>query len=214
MQAFLKASDLKPIAQHLADVDPALADVLKELGPPPLWKRSANFSTLIRILLEQQVSLSSAAATYKRLSTACKGRVTAARIGELGSDALRELGFTRQKARYAVALAADVTSGRLVVGRLRDLPDDEVMAQITRCLGFGVWSAQVFLLLALTRPDVLPVGDLALVKGLHELDGGEYGSVDALISRTELWRPYRGVATRMVWQFYLTNRNRIGEMSG
>ena len=86
------------------------------------------------------------------------------------------------------------------------------MSQITGCLGFGVWSANVFLLLALARPDVLPLGDLALVKGMNELDGGNYENVDALLLRAEMWRPYRAVATRMIWQLYLTNRNRLAEM--
>ena len=105
-------------------------------------------------------------------------------------------------------------AGRFQVGALRHLPDDEAMSQITGCLGFGVWSANVFLLLALARPDVLPMGDLALVKGMQELDGGNYEEPEVLLSRAERWRPYRGVATRMIWQLYLTNRNRLGEMSG
>lgn len=214
MQTTLKASDLKPAAQQLADIDPALRDVLERHGPPPLWKRPATFSTLVHVLLEQQVSLVSAMATFKRLNAACEGRVTAPRVRNLGPHELRGLGFTRQKARYATALAADVVAGRFQVGTLRHLPDDEAMSQITGCLGFGAWSANVFLLLALARPDVLPLGDLALVKGMHELDGGNYEDVEALLSRAERWRPYRGVATRMIWQLYLTNRNRLDEMPG
>ncbi|MAI34753.1 MAG: hypothetical protein CBE00_10475 [Planctomycetaceae bacterium TMED240] len=214
MPVTLKASDLKAATQHLAEIDAALGDVLKRLGPPPMWKRPATFSTLVHVLLEQQVSLVSAKATFKRLNAACGGRVTAPRVEELGQDALRELGFTRQKARYATVLAADTVAGRFQVGALRHLPDDEAMSQITGCLGFGVWSANVFLLLALARPDVLPMGDLALVKGMQELDGGNYEEPEVLLSRAERWRPYRGVATRMIWQLYLTNRNRLGEMSG
>ncbi len=214
MQTTLKASDLKPAAEQLADVDAALSDVLERHGPPPLWKRPATFSTLVHVLLEQQVSLVSARATFKRLNVACDGRVTAPRLRNLGTHALRELGFTRQKARYATALAADVEAGRFRVGSLRHLTDDEAVSQITGCLGFGTWSANVFLLLALARPDVLPLGDLALVHGMHELDGGNYENVDALLSRAERWRPYRGVATRMIWQLYLTNRNRLAEMPG
>lgn len=214
MPRTLKASDLKAAAEQLADIDPALSDVLARYGPPPLWKRPATFSTLVHVLLEQQVSLVSAMATFKRLKAVCEGRVTASRVTNLGTDVLREIGFTRQKARYAIALAADVEAGRFQVGTLRHLSDDEAMSQITGCLGFGVWSANVFLLLALARPDVLPLGDLALVKGMNELDGGNYENVDALLARAEKWRPYRGVATRMIWQLYLTNRNRLAEMPG
>ena len=214
MQTTLRASDLTAATKYLADIDADLSDVLTRLGPPPLWKRPATFATLVHILLEQQVSLVSAMATFKRLNAACQGRVTALRVRDLGQNSLRDLGFTRQKARYATALAADVATGRFRVGSLRHLPDDEAMSQITGCLGFGAWSANVFLLLALSRPDVLPLGDLALIKGMHELDGGHYEEVDALLARAEMWRPYRGVATRMIWQLYLTNRNRLDEMPG
>ena len=111
MQTTLKASDLKAAPQYLADIDADLSGVLTRLGPPPLWKRPATFATLVHILLEQQVSLVSAMATFKRLNAACQGRVTALRVRGLGQDSLRELGFTRQKARYATALAADVATG-------------------------------------------------------------------------------------------------------
>ncbi len=84
MQTTLKASDLKPAAQQLADIDPALREVLERHGPPPLWKRPATFSTLVHVLLEQQVSLVSAMATFKRLNAACEGRVTAPRVRNLG----------------------------------------------------------------------------------------------------------------------------------
>lgn len=212
MQRTLKSSDLKRAAGQLARIDPALGRVLKLHGPPPLWKRPATFATLVHVLLEQQVSIVSALATFKRLSDACDGRVTAPRVAELGEDGLRALGFTRQKARYAAVLAAKVVAGRFQVGSLRHLPDEQVAMQITQCLGFGAWSANVFLLLALARPDVLPLGDLALVKGMHELDGGNYEEPNDLVARAEPWRPYRGVATRMIWQLYLTNRNRLEQM--
>ena len=106
MPKTLKASDVKAAAEQLACVDPALSDVLARHGPPPLWKRPASFSTLVHVLLEQQVSLVSASATFKRLNAACEGRVTASRVTHLGTDVLREIGFTRQKARYATALVA------------------------------------------------------------------------------------------------------------
>ena len=214
MQSMLNPSDLKRAARHLARLDPALGEVLKCHGPPPLWKRPATFATMVHVLLEQQVSLVSAMATFKRLEIACQGRVTANRVCDLGEGTLRKLGLTRQKSRYASALAREVRAGSFKVGRLRHMADEQAKAEITQRIGFGNWSADVFLLLALARPDVIPLGDLALVKGMHELDGGNYEQCDDLLTRAERWRPFRGVATRMIWQLYLINRNRLDQMPG
>ena len=214
MQPILNSSELKRAAQRLARIDPALGEVLKCHGPPPLWKRPATFATMVHVLLEQQVSLVSAMATFKRLEAACQGRVTANRVCDLGESALRKLGLTRQKSRYAAALAAEVRAGHFKIGRLRHMADEQARAEIMQRIGFGNWSADVFLLLALARPDVIPLGDLALVKGMHELDGGNYEQVDELLARAERWRPFRGVATRMIWQLYLINRNRLDQMAG
>jgi len=111
-------------------------------------------------------------------------------------------------------LAADVAGGRFRIGSLRHFDDDGVRASITAWLGFGNWSADVFLLMALARPDVIPPGDLAVIKGMHELEGGDYESADAVLARASCWRPCRSVATRMIWQLYLANRNRLEQMTG
>lgn len=205
----LDRTRLHDAAEALAKVDPRLREVLQQLGPPPLWKRPATFGTLVHILFEQQVSLDSAKATFERLKDACGGRVTAEQVVALRESGLRELGITRQKSRYAFQLAEDVANGGFLIGALRHADDGEVRRRITGRLGLGPWTADVFLLMALARPDVLPVGDLALVKGLGELDSRGFNDQQSLIERAEKWRPYRSVATRMVWQFYLANRNRL-----
>lgn len=203
----LDDQSIKHAAQELAGTDPALGRVLDQHGPPPLWKRPATFATLVRIILEQQVSLASAFSTFGKLKAACGGNVSAGAIKQLGDQGLRSVGFSRQKSRYAVALADDVLTGQFKVGSLRHRDDDEVRQQITARLGLGDWSADVFLMMALCRPDVLPTGDLGLVKGMTELDGGEYATKEKVVERAEVWRPYRSVACRMVWQLYLGNRN-------
>ena len=104
------------------------------------------------------------------------------------------------------ALANDVVQGRFVVGRLTHLEDDVVRLQITSRLGLGNWSADIYLLMSLCRPDVFPTGDLALVKGLEEIDETPYPSLELLMRRAETWRPFRSVATRMIWQHYLARR--------
>lgn len=206
-----KVSTLDVAALHrsaavLAESDRHLADVLDRLGPPPLWKRSASFGTFVRIILEQQVSLASAKSTYDKLANNGSGTVTPGQVEDLGQAGLRQLGITRQKSRYLYALARDVNAGEFRIGGLRHRTDDQIRVEITARLGLGQWSADIFLLLALSRPDVLPVGDLALVKGMQELDGGTYEEPQQLVSRAQAWRPYRSVATRMIWQLYLHNR--------
>ena len=196
-------TSIRRAAKRLAKSDGALANVLAEFGTPPLWKRPANFATLVRIILEQQVSLASAKSTYEKLRSACGGRVTAQKLAALERDGLRSIGFSRQKTRYALALAEDVITKRFVVGRLARMSDQQATKAITERLGLGAWSAEVYLMMALLRPDVFPVGDLAIVKGIEMMDGRTYDSPEEILQRTDPWRPYRSVAARMIWQLYL-----------
>tara|TARA_R110002049_G_scaffold4601_5_gene32109 strand:- start:157828 stop:158448 length:621 start_codon:yes stop_codon:yes gene_type:complete len=190
-------------AARLAKRDPALASVYDRLGPPPYWQRPATFATFIRIILEQQVALKAAWSTYNQLQQACEGRVSPPKIMALGESGLRQLGFSRQKARYSNALAENVESKTFRIGSLRHQDDEEARRRIVAQLGLGNWSADIFLLMALRRTDIFPVGDLAIVKGISQLDNRQYTSTDEIIRRAESWRPFRSVATRMIWQFYL-----------
>ncbi|TWT49337.1 DNA-3-methyladenine glycosylase [Rubripirellula amarantea] len=193
-------------AKTLARRDPNLAKVLRQHGPPPLWKRPATLSTFVRIILEQQVSLASAKSTFDKFCTACNDNVTPQAIIEVGDAGLRGIGFSRQKARYSLSLAEDVAERRFQIGRLRHLSDEAVRQQITSRLGMGDWTADVFLIMGLLRPDVFPIGDLALVNGIKTIDAVAYADRQAILDRAESWRPYRSVATRMIWQDYLSRR--------
>ncbi|OYP28514.1 hypothetical protein CGZ80_26610 [Rhodopirellula sp. MGV] len=195
-------------AVELAKRDPALQTVLDRFGPPPLLRRPATFATLVHIILEQQVSVESAKSTNDKLTAHCGGRVSPQSILELDEDGLRQLGFSRQKAHYAVGLARDCVSGVFKVDSLSRLPDERVRELIVQRKGLGNWSADVFMMMGLLRPDILPVGDLAFVKGLGEIDQCEYAGNDQIIERAELWRPLRSIATRMVWQWYVQQRGR------
>ncbi|MCC9600400.1 DNA-3-methyladenine glycosylase 2 family protein [Stieleria sp. JC731] len=195
-------------AAELARRDPALRPILQRFGPPPLLKRPATFATLVHIILEQQVSVESAKSTNDRLAARCEGKVTPDRIAQLGEEGLRSLGFSRQKARYAVGLACDCIDGTFKPAAFPKLPDDQVRELIVQRKGLGNWSADVFMMMGLLRPDILPVGDLAFVKGLCEIDDCQYSDTDEIIERAELWRPLRSIATRMVWQWYVQQRGR------
>ncbi len=195
-------------AESLAKRDPKLKAILDQFGPPPLLRRSASFATFIHVILEQQVSVESAKSTFERLKAVCDQDVTPERLAKLGTDRLRGLGFSRQKARYSMALADDCLEKRFVISRLAKLDDEAVRDQIVGRLGLGNWSADVFMMMALLRSDVFPVGDLALVKGMQEIDQTEYKSADDVTARGEDWRPLRSIATRMVWQWYVHRRGR------
>jgi len=197
---------------HLCRRDSKLASIRRRLGDPPAWKRPANLATFVRIILEQQVSLASGKATFDRLRSACEGTINAARILNLSEAAIKACGLTRQKTRYVRQLADDVRSRRFSVAGLSPLSDDEARERITARLGLGDWTADVYLMMALGRDDILPVGDLALVTGLEEIDGVTYrdgkNTADNILERTEIWRPYRSWGTKLVWAAYLDRRKR------
>ncbi len=202
----LQRASLLSAVRRLARADRRLARLVARYGPPPLWARRPGFATLLRIILEQQVSLASARALFLRLETAL-GEVGPLTIAMLGMPGLQRLGLTRQKASYAVGLAESVLDGRLPLRRLSRFPDDEARDLLVRVRGIGPWTANIYLLMALRRPDIWPPGDLALHKALIRLHGfdGVLSLVDAE-RLAERWRPYRGVAARILWHAYLSER--------
>ncbi|MDQ3249749.1 MAG: DNA-3-methyladenine glycosylase 2 family protein, partial [Chloroflexota bacterium] len=148
--------------------DPDLATILDRFGPPPIWARQPGFPTLIHIILEQQVSLASALATFTRL-LALVTPLTPSGFLQLDDATLRAIGFSRQKAGYARHLAASIVEGELDLDGLATLDDNAARTQLTKLKGIGAWTADIYLLVALQRPDVWPVGDLALVIGVQEI---------------------------------------------
>jgi len=171
-----------------------------------MWGRSPGFATLLRIILEQQVSLASADAAYQRLR-ARVGRVTPAVFLELNDRALRQAGFSRQKTLYGRELACAFRDGQLKTRELKRMSDPEIVASLTRIKGIGEWTVNIYLLMALRRPDVWPPGDLALAKAARELKGlKNIPNDEELVSMSEAWRPWRAVAARILWHYYLSVR--------
>jgi DNA-3-methyladenine glycosylase II len=198
----------------LATHDPDLAGIVARHGPPPLWAREPGFATLVHIILEQQVSLRSAEAALARLQAAT-GVVTPAAIVETGATRLLAAGLTRQKTRYLVALSDDVLRGRLDLEALGAADDDEARAGLMAVVGIGRWTADIYLLMALRRPDIWPTGDLALASALRHakgLDGTP--SAEAQRAIAEPWRPWRAVAARILWHAYLAGERQETERFG
>jgi DNA-3-methyladenine glycosylase II len=191
----------------LADLtarDPRLARIVADFGPPPLWAREPGFPTLLRIILEQQVSLASAKAAFDRLLMVALP-LTPERFLELDDATLKAAGFSRQKTRYGRELAAAVLSGSLDLDALDVLDDETVRAELVKVVGIGRWTADIYLLMALCRPDAWPSGDLALaIAARHALDLAATPSTAELAAIGETWRPWRAVAARVLWHFYLS----------
>ena len=199
----LTEDTLARAAQTLASRDPDLALILQRLGPPPLWARSPGFPTLVKIILEQQVSLASASSLFSKLKKhTVPFRPT--RVIELGESHLKSLGLTRQKTAYCLHLAECLRDRRLRLARLPYMADDEVKAALMEVKGIGAWSADVYLLMVLRRPDVWPAGDLALATAAFKVKRlKQRPTPEALTKLAEPWRPFRSVAARMLWQHYL-----------
>ena len=168
-----------------------------------MWARKPGFTTLVRIIIEQQVSLISARAMFKRLK-AHIDPFAAERFIELGEPFLRSLGVTRQKSAYCVHLAQATVAGRL--DSLARLSDDDAHATLVHVKGIGPWTAQVYLLMALKRPDIWPSGDVALASAVTSLKKlTARPGFPELARMAEHWRPFRSVAARMLWQYYLAH---------
>ncbi len=194
----------------LAARDADLAAIVARHGPPPLWDRAPGFATLLHIVLEQQVSLASAQAAFDRLR-AVADPLTPARFLELDDAELLAIGFSRQKARYGRALARAVADGSLALDRLDQLDDEDVHGALQAIPGIGPWTSTIYLLMVLGRPDVWPVGDIALAESVGQVKGlGRRPDATEMAQLGEAWRPWRSVAARLFWHDYLARRGRSG----
>lgn len=187
----------------LSAQDPELSDIYTRLGPPPMWAREPGFPTLVHIILEQQVSLASALAAFNRLQAAVEP-LTPATFLTLDDVTLRAIGFSRQKTRYCRLLAGALAAETLDLAALHHLPDHQARTQLTALKGIGPWTADIYLLMALRRPDIWPIGDRALVVAVREVKRLDRDPTpDEMEAIGEAWRPWRAVAARLLWHHYL-----------
>lgn len=192
--------------QFLAETDATLAQILKDFGPPPIWEREQGFSTLLYIILEQLVSLASAKATFERLLTVVSP-LTPDRFLKLDDATLRRAGFSRQKMASTRNLARAVMDGDLDLDALNSMSDDEARTELMKINGIGAWTADIYLLRALLRPDVFPAGDRALVVAAQLVNNLAQPPTTKELERLAAnWRPWRAVAARLLWHYYLNRR--------
>ncbi len=202
----LTHASLAAAVRALARRDRDLAKLLARNGLPPMWARRPGFATLVHIVLEQQVSIVAARSLYRRVRDHIGG-MTPETVAHRGVMGLHRLGLTRQKAAYCHGLAHAVLDGSLRLAEVARAPDPAGRATLLALRGIGPWSADIYYLMALRRPDVWPVGDLALAVALHEVKGLP-ARPDARLQQeiSADWAPWRSVAARLLWHYYLTTR--------
>ena len=171
-----------------------------------MWSRSGTFQTLIHIILEQQVSLASARAALNKLTQKI-GTVTPKKLLALSDEDLRSCYFSRQKTVYARCLATAIVSRQINLSRLISQEDSEIRQQLKAIKGIGDWTVDVYLIFALQRADVFPLGDLAMVTALKEIKQlPKQVNHDKLLLLADQWRPCRSVATMLLWHYYIQKK--------
>lgn len=179
---------------------------MSQHGVPPAWRREPGFGSLVYAIIEQQVSLAAARAIYERL-VAQAGDLTAERFAAVSEEELRAIGFSRRKIEYCRGLAHQIVSCALDLADLDTAPDRTIRETLTALRGIGDWTADVYLLHSLGRPDVWPVGDLALRIAIQEELGLHARPSHSEVAEIgEAFRPWRSVAARVFWHGYLCRR--------
>ena len=189
--------------KHLCDSDPDLAQILTILEPPPFRTRKPGFASLMHIILEQQVSLSSAKASFDRLRRAASP-LTPERFLKLGDARLKACGFSRQKTAYGRTLAKIIVDGHLKLSALETMDDQSVRSELLKIKGIGPWTANIYLLTVLRRPDIWPSEDLALAVAAHKLKRLKTRPTPKELESLSVgWKPWRAVAARLLWHYYI-----------
>ena len=206
MHQTFDSSNFKKICNKLCRIDKDLASVIRKHGHPPMWTRPATFQTLILTILEQQVSLASAYAAFKKLKERI-GYATPEKILALSDEELRACYFSRQKIVYARELAKAVQSKQLRLKKFSGAHEDEIRLELKKIKGIGDWTVDVYLMHALQRSDLFPLGDIALVNSLKEIKKLHvHTTKEDMLAIAESWRPYRTIASMILWHAYIQKR--------
>jgi len=194
------------LCDNLARKDKSFRFIIKEYDYPPMWTRTPSFQTLIHFILEQQVSLASARAALNKLKEKI-GNITPKNLLLLSDEELRACYFSRQKMVYAKCLAEAIISKQLNLKKLDSFEDAAIRQQLKTIKGIGDWTVDVYLLFVLQRTDVFPLGDLAMVNALKEIKQlSKQTSREKLLALSESWKPYRSIATMLLWHYYIQKR--------
>ncbi len=191
--------------EYLIDKDPLFKAIIEQYGLPVVPKRPQGFETLVLLILEQQVSIDSAKATFLKLKAKQRKLEPDALLG-LSDEQFRNLGVSRQKTSYIKALATALLNKDLDLESLPAKTAEQVREELIRIKGIGNWTIDIYLMFCLEEPDLLPLGDVAVINTIKELLN--IHTKEAMEAHTIKWSPYRSVATYLLWHHYLKKRNR------
>jgi DNA-3-methyladenine glycosylase II len=198
--------NFQQLCDNLAKKDKHLKQILHQHGYPPMWQRKPNFETLIHIILEQQVSLASAKAALNKLKEKI-GVISPKKLLALTDAEMKACYFSRQKIIYSRHLATSIVNGKLSIKKISGLPDDEIRNELKKIKGIGDWTVDVFLLMALQRTDIFPVGDLAMMNSLKKTKKLlHHVTKEDILKLSERWKPHRSIASMIFWHAYLEER--------
>jgi DNA-3-methyladenine glycosylase II len=202
MTEYLSQENFYSTVDLLTQSDPHLQKIHRLYGYPPLWERENSYETLVLTILEQQVSLASAMAAYKKLKEVLPFISPEAML-TLSDDTLRSCYLSRQKIVYVKELAKAILQGKVNLDEYALMPDEEVRMDIKKIKGIGDWTADIYLLHALRRPDIFPIGDIALVNAVRMVKENMLLSREEIMLISRKWQPYRSVAVMMFWHYYI-----------
>lgn len=205
---FFDENNFKTLCRKLAKRDAVFQVIISQYGFPPLWSRKPSFETLVQIILEQQVSLASARAALGKLKAKMSG-ITPNKLLDLSNEELKACYCSRQKIMYLKHLANAVTEGHLVIESLSNLNDENIRQQLKQIKGIGDWTADVFLMMALHRINLFPVGDIALVNSVRHLMKDKEMSKEAILLLSKNWEPYRTIAAFLFWHAYIQRKGLV-----
>lgn len=185
---------------HFKKVDPILYELAKSIDPIVLEKSPNHFVRLVRSIVGQQLSVKAASTIYSRFETLFKKEINAGEILKLKDEKMRACGISYSKIKYIKDLADKVHAKELLLETLEDADEETIILNLTKVKGIGIWSAEMFLMFALARPDVFSGGDLGLKNAMIRLYGLEKPTSQQLLKLSEKWSPYRTYASRILWQ--------------
>ncbi len=199
-------NNFEAICDKLAKKDKDLKNIIHSYGYPPFWNRAASFETLVYIILEQQVSLSSARAAFFKLKEKVTD-ITPESLLQLNDAEMRACYFSRQKTIYARHLAQAMQSGQLDIDSFVNLENDEIRAALTQVKGIGNWTVDVYLMMVMHRTNLFPLGDIALIRSIKETKALHAGITKEEIAEIVThWQPYQTIAAYLLWHAYLSKR--------
>lgn len=196
---------MEQIVNYLIEKDPVFKLIVEKYGLPIIPKRPQGFETLVLLILEQQVSIDSAKATFLKLKATQPNFIPESLIS-LSDTAFRSFGVSRQKTSYIKALSHSIINNHIDLESLATKSSEQVREELIKIKGIGHWTIDIYLMFSLQAQDIIPLGDIAVINTIKELlNIHDKQQIEEYVSK---WSPYRSVATFLLWHYYLNKRNR------